>query len=58
MPIPGNLLTIAMAVMPHRDVDAALRFPTERTGPRPLPGLSGLLSSCPAGSATIMGWHK
>jgi hypothetical protein len=21
MPIPGNLLTTAMAVMPHRDVD-------------------------------------
>ncbi len=25
MPIPGNLLTTAMAVMPHRDVDRALR---------------------------------
>jgi hypothetical protein len=25
MPIPGNLLTTAMAVMPHRDVDAALK---------------------------------
>ena len=24
MPIPGNLLTTAMAVMPHRDVDQAL----------------------------------
>ena len=24
MPIPGNLLTTAMAVMPHRDVDRAL----------------------------------
>jgi hypothetical protein len=26
MPIPGNLLTTAMAVMPHRDVDRALEF--------------------------------
>jgi hypothetical protein len=25
MPIPGNLLTIAMAVMPHTDVDRALK---------------------------------
>ncbi|MBI5603162.1 MAG: hypothetical protein HY879_07390 [Deltaproteobacteria bacterium] len=25
MPIPGNLLTTAMAVMPHRDVDQALK---------------------------------
>ena len=25
MPIPGNLLTTAMAVMPHRDAEAALR---------------------------------
>lgn len=24
MPIPGGLLTTAMAVMPHRDVDRAL----------------------------------
>ena len=24
MPIPGNLLTTAMAVMPHRDVDRAI----------------------------------
>jgi hypothetical protein len=24
MPIPGNLLTTAMAVMPHKDVDRAL----------------------------------
>ena len=24
MPIPGNLLTTAMAVMPHKDVDQAL----------------------------------
>ena len=24
MPIPGNLLTTAMAVMPHTDVDQAL----------------------------------
>jgi hypothetical protein len=24
MPIPGNLLTTAMAVMPHREVDRAL----------------------------------
>lgn len=24
MPIPGNLLTTAMAVMPHRDIDRAL----------------------------------
>ena len=24
MPIPGNLLTTAMAVLPHRDVDRAL----------------------------------
>ena len=55
MPIPGNLLTIAMTMMPHRDVNSALRFATERTGPRPLTGPSGLLSSCPAGSATIMG---
>jgi len=26
MPIPGNLLTTAMAVMPHRDVDRALEL--------------------------------
>jgi len=26
MPIPGNLLTTAMAVMPHRDVDRALQL--------------------------------
>jgi hypothetical protein len=26
MPIPGNLLTTAMAVMPHRDVDEALKL--------------------------------
>jgi hypothetical protein len=26
MPIPGNLLTTAMAVMPHRDVDRALEI--------------------------------
>jgi hypothetical protein len=26
MPIPGNLLTTAMAVMPHTDVDRALRM--------------------------------
>jgi hypothetical protein len=26
MPIPGNLLTTAMAVMPHRDVERALRW--------------------------------
>ena len=26
MSIPGNLLTTAMAVMPHRDVDRALEF--------------------------------
>ena len=26
MPIPGNLLTTAMAVMPHRDVDRALEM--------------------------------
>ncbi len=25
MPIPGNLLTTAMAVMPHIDVDQALK---------------------------------
>ena len=25
MPIPGNLLTTAMAVMPHKDVDQALK---------------------------------
>ena len=25
MPIPGNLLTTAMAVMPHTDVDQALK---------------------------------
>ncbi len=26
MPIPGNLLTTALAVMPHRDVDRALEL--------------------------------
>ena len=26
MPIPGNLLTTAMAVMPHRNVDRALEL--------------------------------
>ncbi|MFP4039219.1 MAG: hypothetical protein ACLFS7_01645 [Desulfosudaceae bacterium] len=26
MPIPGNLLTTAMAVMPHTDIDRALRY--------------------------------
>jgi hypothetical protein len=26
MPIPGNLLTTAMAVMPHKDVDRALKM--------------------------------
>jgi hypothetical protein len=26
MPIPGNLLTTVMAVMPHRDVDRALEM--------------------------------
>jgi len=26
MPIPGNLLTTAMAVMPHKDVDRALQM--------------------------------
>jgi len=26
MPIPGNLLTTAIAVMPHRDVDRALEM--------------------------------
>ena len=26
MPIPGRLLTTAMAVMPHSDVDRALEF--------------------------------
>ncbi len=26
MPIPGNLLTTAMAVMPHKDVDRALEM--------------------------------
>ena len=26
MPIPGNLLTTAMAVMPHKNVDEALEL--------------------------------
>ena len=33
MPIPGNLLTTAMAVMPHTDVDRALRRPSLWTFP-------------------------
>jgi hypothetical protein len=30
MPIPGNLLITAMAVMPHRDVDRALEMAMSR----------------------------